>query len=693
MSRPRAAEPDPPPTGGEGLSLGLGEEERKGIEEAERLVKEAEFGARELGGWSFWLSGALAIGATAFQLWTAAVGTLPGVLQRSVHLTFMLALCFLFYPMTGSARTRSLPWYDLVLAALGAYAAFYVTLNHAALIDRVGSPAPMDVAMGLILLVLVLEATRRTVGLWLPAITVLFVLYAFLGPWMPEILSHRGYSLRRVIGQLYLTTEGIFGIPLGVSSTFVFAFVLFGAILERTGAGEYLIRMAFSLVGHTRGGPAKVSVVASAFMGTITGSSIANTATIGSMTIPLMKRVGFKPEVAGGIETAAGGNGQLMPPVMGAAAFVMAEWLRIPYLEVVKAAALPAIIDQLALLGAVHLLALKHGIRGLPKADLPRFWATFVSGLHYLVPVAVLLYYLIVKEYTPLTSAFYSIVGAIVMFVLASTVQAARGRPIIPGQERLPGVPAALVETAFRLVQAFYMGARNMASVAATCACAGVIVGIVTLTGVGLNLSTLVLDLSAGNLYLGLFLTMVTCLVLGMGVPTTPTYIIMATLTAPALINLGKAMGMEIPLIAVHLFVFYFGILADDTPPVGLAAYAAAGIARSDPIRTGWRAFTLDMRTFLLPYMFITAPAMLLIDTTVWEAAWIFVTATVGMYALAAAMQGHLITEARWYERVVLAVCAVALVKPGLYSDIGGFAGVALVYLLQRRRSPTAPLL
>ncbi|MEK7362575.1 MAG: TRAP transporter fused permease subunit, partial [candidate division NC10 bacterium] len=373
----------------------LDPEEQAGIKEAERLVKEAEFGARDLAGWSFWLAGAVALSMTAFQLWTAGVGTLPGVLQRSIHLTFAIALCFFFYPLSRHARQTRLPWYDLVLAALGAYAALYVTLHHEALIQRVGTPEPMDTFTGLILVLLVLEGARRAVGLWLPAITAIFFLYAFVGPWMPELFSHRGYSIRRVIGHLYLTTEGIFGIPVGVSATFVFAFVLFGAILERTGAGEYLIRVAFSLFGSTRGGPAKVAVVASAFMGTITGSSIANTATIGSMTIPLMKRVGFKPEVAGGIETAAGGNGQLMPPVMGAAAFVMAEWLAIPYLEVVKAAALPAVIDQLALLGAVHLLSLKYGIKGLPREELPRFLPTFLSGLHYLVPVAVLLYYLI----------------------------------------------------------------------------------------------------------------------------------------------------------------------------------------------------------------------------------------------------------------------------------------------------------
>ncbi len=676
-----------------GLRLPAAADEQAGIARARRLVEEAEFGGRTLAGWSFWVSGAVALALTAFQLWTAAVGTLPGVLQRSVHLTFTIALVFLFYPPVRSVRQRRLPWYDVILAGLGAYAAAYVTIHHEALLQRVGVPAATDVAMGVILIVLVLEGTRRAVGWWLPLITAAFIAYTFVGPWMPELLSHRGYTVRRVVGQLYLTTEGLFGIPLGVAATFVFAFVLFGAVLERTGAGEYLIRVAFSLVGHTRGGPAKVAVVASAFMGTISGSSIANTATTGSMTIPLMKRVGFRPEVAGGIETAASGNGQLMPPIMGAAAFVMAEWLRVPYLEIAKAAALPAIIDQLALLGAVHLLALKHGIRGLPKSELPPVLRTVLSGFHFVIPVGVLLYYLVVKEYTALTSAFMAIVAAAAIFLLASAIQGLRRRPVVPGEPAAAGPGPALQEAGLRLVQACYLGARNMASVSLTCACAGIIVGVVTLTGVGLNLSGIVVDLSAGSLFLGLFLTMIACLVLGMGVPTTPTYIIMATLTAPALVALGESQGLLIPIIAVHMFVFYFGILADDTPPVGLAAYAAAGIARADPFRTGLQAFRLDMRTFLLPYMFITAPAMLLIDTTWYEAAWIFVTATVGMYGLAGAMQGWLITEARWWERLVLFAAAVSLVKPGLYTDLAGLVGLALVYLVQRRRAPDAPLL
>jgi TRAP transporter 4TM/12TM fusion protein len=371
----------------------------------------------------------------------------------------------------------------------------------------------------------------------------------------------------------------------------------------------------------------------------------------------------------------------------------MAEWLRVPYLEIAKAAALPAVIDQLALLGAVHLLALKHGIQGLPRRDLPRLLPTVLSGLHYLLPVAALLYYLIVKEYTALTSAFMALVAAAGVFLAASLVQGLRRAPIVPGEPPATGAGPALGLAGRRLVQAAYLGARNMASVALTCACAGIIVGIVTLTGLGLNLSSIVVDLAAGNLYLGLFLTMVACLILGMGVPTTPTYIIMATLCAPALVALGQNQGLAIPIIAVHLFVFYFGILADDTPPVGLAAYAAAGIARSDPFKTGLRAFTLDMRTFLLPYMFITTPAMLLIDTTWYEAAWIFVTASVGMYGLAAAMQGYFLTDARWWERAVLFAGAVCLVKADLYTDLLGIAVIAAVYLAQRRRAPDAPLL
>jgi TRAP transporter 4TM/12TM fusion protein len=491
------------------------------------------------------------------------------------------------------------------------------------------------------------------------------------------------------VDHLYLTSEGIFGIPLWVSSTFVYAFVLFGAIFERTGAGEFLMKLAMSLVGHTRGGPAKVSVVASAFMGTISGSGVANTATIGTLTIPLMKKVGFKPELAGGIDTAAGGNGQLMPPVMGAAAFVMAEFLGIPYLDVCVAAALPAVIDQLALLGAVHLLATKYGFKGVPRAQLPKFFSTLVSGLHFLVPIFVLLYALVIQRLTPLTSAAITIAVAVTIFFIRSImISIGMIQPPIETERpaRTPSIEP-LKDSSRKTIDAMFNAGRSMAAIGVTCACAGMVVGMVSLTGAGLNMTNILVELSFGNVYLAMLLTMVACLVLGMGVPTTPNYVIMATIMAPALI----AMKPDTPLIAAHLFVFYFGILADGTPPVCLAAYAAAGIADADPFKTGIESFKLDMRTFLLPYMFITAPQMLLIGLDpgimgVLEASWIFITASFGMYALAAGMQGFFIDDDTWYERILLLAVAFCLVKPGLYTDIIGLIGFALIYYVQKRR-------
>jgi TRAP transporter 4TM/12TM fusion protein len=543
--------------------------------------------------------------------------------------------------------------------------------------------------MGVTAIVLVLEASRRAVGWPLVIITGLFVIYGLFGPYFPGILAHRGYSFRRIVDHLYLTSEGIFGIPLWVSSTFVYAFVLFGAIFEKTGAGEFLMKLAMSLVGHTRGGPAKVSVVASAFMGTFSGSGIANTATIGTLTIPLMKKVGFKPEIAGGIDTAAGGNGQIMPPVMGAAAFVMAEFLGIPYLEVCIAAALPAVIDQLALLGAVHLLATKYGFKGVPRAQLPRFFPTLAKGMHFLVPIFVLLYALVIQRLTPLTSAAMAI-------AVASSILLIRGAMISAGiirAESAAAAPAAatswepMQDSVRKMVDAMFNAGRSMAGIGVTCACAGMVVGMVSLTGAGLNMTNILVDLSFGNVYLSMILTMIACLVLGMGVPTTPNYVIMATIMAPALV----AMKPDTPLIAAHLFVFYFGILADGTPPVCLAAYAAAGIADADPFKTGLEAFKLDMRTFLLPYMFITAPQMLLIGLDpgimgVLEASWIFITSSIGMYALAAGMQGFLIDDDTWFERILLLAVAFCLVKPGFYSDMIGLAGFAMIYYLQKRR-------
>ncbi len=654
--------------------------------EAEERLEKAEYGERRLSGIPYSIAFGIAFAMSCFQLYTAAFGTLTATLQRSVHLSFALTLCFLFYPMFKGSKKKTIPFYDFILAGVAGWVAIYVGLFYQQLVERIGNPTPLDLVMGVLTILLILEAARRAVGIFLPLIAGIFILYAFIGPYIPiDLLAHRGYSIRRVVDHLYLTMEGIFGIPIWVSSTFVFAFVLFGAVLERTGAGEYLINLAFSLFGHTRGGPAKASVVASGFMGTVTGSSIANAATVGTMTIPLMKKVGFSAEVAGGIETAAGGNGQIMPPVMGAAAFVMAEWLGIPYLEVCKAAALPAVIDQLALLGAVHLLSVKNGIKGLPRSELPKFLSTFLKGIHFFIPVVVLLFYLIYLHYTPLTSACMAVVSAMGIHLLMG-LKRSIGRLIGRRNSGLSisseGALDPVAESLGHLISAMFQGARTMAGVAVTCACAGIIVGVVTLTGLGLNMTAIITGFAGGNLILGLFLTMVACLILGMGVPTTPTYIILATIVAPAL----QTMAPGTPIIAIHLFIFYFGVLADDTPPVGLAAYAAAGIAGSDPVRTGWQAFRLDMRTFLLPFMFITAPEMLLINTNFIEASWIFISASIGMYALAASMQGFLFADLKWYERVVLFASAVGLVKPGLITDALGLIGFALIYLLQKRK-------
>jgi len=660
------------------------------VKKAEEIMETQEFGERRLSGIPYYITYIIALGMACFQLYTAFFGTLTATLQRSVHLSFAMTLCFLFYPRSKKSKIKTIPFYDFVLAMIAGCSAIYVTVYYQVLVTRIGSPTPVDLVMGCLTILLILEATRRAVGLPLVVISALFILYGFIGPYLPDLIAHRGYGFRRVVDHLYLTMEGIFGIPLWVSSTFVFAFVLFGAIFERSGAGAYLLKLALSLVGHTRGGPAKVSVIASAFFGTISGSGVANTATIGTMTIPMMKKVGFSPELAGGIDTAAGGNGQIMPPVMGAAAFVMAEFLGIPYLQVCVAAALPAVIDQLALLGAVHLLAVKYDLKGLPRKQLPKFIPTLASGAHFLIPIAVLFYALVFKRLTPLTAAAMAIGVAASIFILQGLVASLGWRR---DTEKSPVAGEAvswepMISSFRKMVDAMFNASKTMAGIGVTCACAGIVVGMVTLTGAGLNMTNVVVTLSAGNLYLGLFVTMIACLILGMGVPTTPNYVIMATIMAPAL----KAMSPEVSIIAIHLFVFYFGILADGTPPVCLAAYAAAGIAGADPFKTGVNAFKLDMRTFLLPYMFITAPQMLLINTNVFEATWIFITASIGMYALAGGMQGFFMTDDKWYERMILLLSAIALVKPGFYTDMLGLVGVAFVYFLQKRRIKGATL-
>lgn len=655
----------------------------------QEFVQETEYGGRRMRGATLWIAGAIAVGMSLFQFYTAGVRVLPAEQQRSLHLTFVMFLCFLYYPLARRAPRDRVPWYDWLLAPLAASSVAYTFVFSDQIARRVGNPTRLDMFFGILAILFVLEVARRVIGIALPLLSLAFIAYGFLGPHMPDLIMHRGYTLRRVLDQLYMTMEGIYGVPVGVSATFVFAFVLFGAVLERIGAGQYLIDLAFSVLGHFRGGPAKAAVVSSGVFGLVSGSSIANVVTTGTFTIPLMKKVGFRPEMAGAVESAASTHGQLMPPVMGAAAFVMAEFTGIPYVKIALAAFIPALISYVGLFAAVHLEAVKYGLRGIPRDQLPRFWPTFVSGLHYLISIGVLIYYLIWELASPMTSAFNATVVAMVTHLVKEAWLAFRKEP------SLGSVCRGCVLTGKQIVLAFEGAARNMVGIAAACACAGIIIGMTTLTGLGLRLSEVIVALAGGSLFMTLVLAMVASIVLGMGIPTTPTYIMMAALTAPAILAVSQQQGLAISILAAHLFVFYYGIVADDTPPVGVAAYAGAGLAGADPWKTGLNAFKLELRTFLLPFMFIYNP-ILLGQGVGWgnsyELVWATLTGCLGMYAFSVVIQGQFLLPTRWWEWLLMLATSLLLIKPGLTTDLIGFGLFGLVLLSQRRRQTAGSL-
>jgi TRAP transporter 4TM/12TM fusion protein len=693
------------------------EEERRAAEQAEKLVRDAETGGRYHAGWIKWTVFALAIGWSLFQLGIASVVVFDAARARAVHLTFAILITFLVFPARRVGSGKPVPWWDVVLGLLAASSVFYLVADYAGLQTRFGIPLQREVVLGSVFLVLLLEATRRSLG---PALTVIgsvFLLYAMMGPrgaipiQLPDLIAHRGYGLDRIISQMYVTTEGVFGVALGVSTQFVFLFVLFGSMLDRAGAGKYFIDVAHAFLGVFRGGPAKAAVVASGMTGMVSGSSLANVVTTGTFTIPLMKRSGYPAHKAGAVEVAVSTNGQLMPPVMGAAAFIIAEFTGLPYLEVVKAAFVPAVIAYLALFYIVHLEALKLGLEGLPREELPPRVRTFLMGIHFLAPLAALIWFLVIARTSPGFAVMWAIVTLAILMPLQRVVGA-----LLRRENPWPAFVQGLKE----LVQGLDAGARNMVGIAVAVATAGIVVGVVNLTGLGLRLTEIIERVSAtlaglvgffalpvvnliggdaaafGNgtqFLLVLVITAIASLVLGLGLPTTANYIVMATLTAPVIYNLGQEFGYGMPLLAAHLFVFFFGILADDTPPVGLAAYAAAAIARSDPIKTGIQGFIYDMRTAILPFMFIFNTKLLLVDVNGFgEGAWIFLSALLGMLAFAAGTQGFVLVQARWWERIVLLAVAFMLIQPTLTTDLVGLALVVAIYLLHtvRLRRETA---
>ena len=688
----------------------------------------------------------LALAWSLFQLWIASplpfmlgFGVLNDTETRAIHLTFALLLAYLVFPAFRRSPRDRVPLGDLALGLVAAGAASYLFVMYEALAQRPGNLTTADLVTACIGIPLLLEAARRALGPALAVIALVFLAYSLAGPWMPGLLAHRGVSFTALANHQWITTEGVFGIALGVSTSFVFLFVLFGALLERAGAGHYFIQLAFSLLGHLRGGPAKAAVVASGLTGLISGSSIANVVTTGTFTIPMMKKVGFSSEKAGAVEVASSVNGQIMPPVMGAAAFLMVEYVGIPYVEIIKHAFLPAAISYIALLYIVHLEALKLGmqpignyqpkpwlhrltgfafgaalISGLsmavyyglgwlkpalgdyalpgiglllaiaylgllkiaasndplpaedpdkPLEELPNTRTVLLSGLHFLLPVVVLVWCLMVERLSPGLSAFW---GTVMLVIILLTQ-----RPLLnwlrrDGKHDYGTFNDGMVD----LREGLVAGARNMIGIGIATATAGIIVGAVSQTGVGLVLADLVEMLSMGNLLLMLLLTALLSLILGMGLPTTANYIVVSSLLAPVVVTLGQQNGLIVPLIAVHLFVFYFGIMADVTPPVGLASFAAAAVSKGDPIKTGITAFYYSLRTAALPFLFIFNTDLLLIDVDFAHGVLIFMVATVAMLIFAAATQGHFLVKSRWYESVLLLLVAFTLFRPGFWMDM-----------------------
>jgi len=623
--------------------------------------KESAF--RRLAGTPGFIISVIAIIFSLFQLYASLSGVIPERILRATHLGFVLLLGYLLYPATKSMPRDKMHWMDIVLGIMGFATTGYISFNYEALISRAGNYTAVDIFVGILGILLVLEACRRIVGIPITVIAGLFIAYAYLGPYMPGFLNHRGYSLNRIVSHLFYTTEGIIGTPIGVSSTFIFLFILFGAFLEKTGIGKFFIDLANAVAGFAAGGPAKVAVLTSALEGTVSGSSVSNTVGSGSFTIPMMKSLGYKPEFAAAVEAAASTGGQIMPPIMGAAAFLMAESLGIPYLDVAKAAVIPALLYFTGIWIMVHFEAKKMGMKGLSKDQIPNFWVVLKERGHLFIPLVAIIYFL-VEGSTPMRAALYGIIFSIVASMIKKCTR-----------------------MSFRdFIDALEMGARNIIGVAIACAAAGIIIGVVTLTGLGLKMATGLLGLSGGIKLLTLFFTMVASLVLGMGAPTTANYIITSTITAPAVMQLG------VPALAAHMFAFYFGIVADITPPVALAAYAGSAIAKSNPLKTGIQATKLAIAAFLIPYIFAYNPALLLIDTTPLQIIQITITSLLGMVGVGAAMEGYFIAHANKLERFFLLIGGLLLIEPSLITDILGIGSIAVVFLYQVKKARSKKL-
>ena len=639
------------------------------IDKVERKISEDLSPTKNLQGLHLKIVTAIAIIWSLFQLWYASpfpfwfnIGMFKGLPARAIHLGFALLLAFLIFP---SSRSKKISFIDILISIIGALCCLYIYFFYDQLVDRGGILLkinlgenfiiPIEIIIGMTGILILLEATRRVIGMPLVIIAVCFLLFSYFGKYAPEIISHGGLSLKRLVGFQWFDQEAIFGIPIGVSVDFIFLFVLFGALLETAGGGQYFLNLAFAMVGKMRGGPAKAAILGSGMTGLISGSSVANTVTTGTFTIPIMKKTGFSKEKAGAIEVSASVNGQLMPPVMGAAAFVMASFIGVTYFEIVKHAFLPAIISYIALFYISHLEALKLNLKGMEEKDVPNFKKTFLSGLHFLIPIFVLIYLLVYLRLTASYSIFYATIALVIVNLINKIVKSSK-----------EGNYTDALKIWFKqTVVGFEKGAINMVAVGIAIATAGVIVGAVGSTGLSTNLIVVIESVAKDNVIILIFLTIVLCLLLGMGLPTTANYVVVASLMSMVLVDVGNASGFIFPLIAVHLFVFYFGLMADVTPPVGLASYAAAGISGGDPLKTGVQAFWYSLRTGILPIVFLFNHELLLIGIqNIWHALLVIFTSLIGILVFTAATQRWMFNKLRWFEIIIFLIISISLLSP-----------------------------
>lgn len=641
-------------------------------EEQQEIMEkyDPEAGTRKLIGIFRWITIIGLLAFSLFQLYTSIFGVLTAQLQRTIHLGFALALVFLLFPARRKDRKskHKVAWYDMILAGLSVVIGAYWPIKIDELVMRVGQLTSVDFYIGLLAILLVLEATRRAVGLPITIIAVIFMVYALFGPYMPGFLAHRGIELDRLVQTMFYTTEGILGTPLAVSSTYIFLFLLFGSFLIKTGVGEYFNDLSIVVAGRSIGGPAKVAVFSSALQGTISGSSVANVVTSGAFTIPMMKNLGYKKEFAGAVEAASSTGGQIMPPIMGAAAFLMVEFIGggITYWDIAKAAAIPAVLYFAGIWIMTHFEAKRIGLRGLTKEEMPDK-KEVLKNIYLLIPIIVVVI-LMMSGMSITRAALWSIVVCIVVSAFKKATRM--------------GIKD--------FIDALVDGARSALGVAVACAAAGIIVGVVTKTGLGLKMANGLLDLSGGYLLPTLFLTMITSLIIGMGSPTTANYVITSTIAAPAIILLG------VPDLSAHLFVFYFGIIADITPPVALAAFAAAGVSGGEPIRTGIESSKLAIAAFIIPYIFVLSPEILMIDTTWTYVVWIVFTAFAGMMSIGAGAVGYWLRKLNWFERIIGFVGGICLIYPETISDIVGlvlFAGLIAIQYLYKREEMGKPVI